>query len=147
MGQLQGYVVEAAVPRFVNKNGSPVPGRNWSQGDRMVDIDQNNVSYVLGADSIANRDRATPLNGIRATLETPALETLCISDMNELMDDFRLPGYSMCALSFSQKQYDESTNWDEETGLKMIKLYVNHPQQILSWVETCEVVQQRRCET
>jgi hypothetical protein len=51
-GKLQGYVAEAAVPRFVNKNGQPVLGRRWNDDDKMVDTDEDSSYFVPGAESI-----------------------------------------------------------------------------------------------
>ena len=58
-----------------------------------------------------------------------------------------LRGYESCALQFSKKQFEESVNTDPSTGYKQITLYVNHPQQMLSWVETCSTVKDKICET
>ena len=118
------------MPRFVRKNGSLNPARNWATGDKMVDTDLNNISYTLGAESIVERDRSIPLNGVRVSMEVPALETLCLSANNEEIVNFVLPGYGICALQFSNRQFEESINSDPDssTGYKMINLNVNHPQ-------------------
>lgn len=53
----------------------------------------------------------------------------------------------MCALQFSKRQFESSVNTDPVTDEKVIKLYVNHPQMILSWIETCQTVKEKYCET
>ena len=69
--------------------------------------------------------------------------------VGEEPDDRILEGYSSCALIFTQREFEYSTGFDELTGFKQIKLYVNHPSAILSWIETCSnrVEDERVCET
>lgn len=143
-GRLQGFVAEAAVPRFVNKNGQST-GKNWGEGDRMVDTDEDKRSYLAGSESVQNRDKAIPLVGERKTLDEPAMQTLCVKEDDSVSIDFVLEGYQTCALQFTQRQFEQSIN--EENGKKMITLYVNHPQQINSFVETCRAVRDLACET
>jgi hypothetical protein len=111
----------------------------------MVDTDEDQSTFTVGSEITKNRDKNQPLVGSRQTLEEPALQKLCVKKDDSVSTDFILNGYQTCALSFTQKQFQESIN--EENGKKMISLYVNHPQQITSWVETCRTVGQLSCET
>jgi hypothetical protein len=94
----------------------------------MVNTDEDTTSFLLGAESVQNRDRAIPLDGVRENLSQPAMQTMCIKDDDGNADDFVLRGYESCALHFSKKQFEQSVNTDPTTGFKQITLYVNHPQ-------------------
>jgi hypothetical protein len=96
------------VPRFVNKNGSLVPGRNWSEGDLLVDTDEDAATYQLGAVSVQSRDKQIPLMGVRKYSTQPAMQTLCTKEPDQNEDDFILKGYETCALQFSSKQFELS---------------------------------------
>lgn len=113
----------------------------------MVNTDEDTTSFLLGAESVQNRDRAIPLDGVRENLSQPAIQAMCIKEDNGNADDFVLKGYESCALQFSKKQFEQSLYTDQTTGFKQITLYVNHPQQMLSWVETCQTVKNKICET
>ncbi len=75
------------------------------------------------------------------------METYCIKDPDGNADDFVLQGYGSCALQFTQRQFDQSVNTDPDTGYKQINLYVNHPTQMNSWIEVCQTVRDKLCET
>jgi hypothetical protein len=64
-------VAEAAVPRFVNRNGQQINGRNWGLNDMMVDSDEDYTIYLLGAESL--KDQTLPISGTRDNLDSPAL--------------------------------------------------------------------------
>ena len=84
--------------------------------------------------------------GVRKYSTQPAMQTLCTKKPDQNEDDFILKGYETCALQFSAKQFELSQNVDEN-GFKIITLYVNHPSEMLSWVETCQTVKDKVCET
>jgi len=74
------------------------------------------------------------------------MQSLCSKDPDGNIDDFILKGYESCVLQFSAKQFEQSLNIDEKKR-KKLTLYVNHPSQMLSWVETCYPKDERVCET
>ena len=66
LGGLQGYVAEAAVPRFVSRNGELNEDRNWSEKDKMINISTpNSFDEFLETE---NRLTYRPLAGYRRTL-------------------------------------------------------------------------------
>lgn len=135
------------MPRFVLNDGTLVPGRKWSDNDRMVDEDKDPNTYPIFGDSVANRDKNFPLVGVRSYITEPAPQILCSKYPDGNMDEFVLKGYESCALQFSKKQYEQSSSSDIITGAKQIALYVNHPTLMLSWVEVCKTVGDLSCKT
>lgn len=111
----------------------------------MVDVDGDNTTYLPGSESVLERDKEVPLTGIRENFNEPAMQMLCTKQDEGVSTDFVLEGYQTCALQFSKRQFEQSIN--EEDGKKMITLYVNHPSQMNSWVETCQTVSKMICET
>lgn len=57
-------------------------------------------------------------------------ENKCENWGDESIDDVSLNGYQTCVLRFTKQEYDLAPNNE-------IDLYVNHPTDMLSWIETC----------
>lgn len=98
--------MEAAVPRFVTKEGDPVAGRDWSKDDMMVNDDEDDTTFLLGSDFVRDRDLEIPLYGVRNRFDEPAMLPLCRQDPDGNIDDFILEAYSTCALQFSKRQFE-----------------------------------------
>ena len=56
------------------------------------------------------------------------------------LDDRILKGYEFCTLGFTKRDFNRARDGK-------ITLYVNHPTRILSWIETCSTVEEKKCET
>lgn len=67
---MQGFVAEAAIPRFVSKQGTVNNERNWGIFDRMVDTDLSRENYDVLI-TTENRNILKPLAGFRRSLLDP----------------------------------------------------------------------------
>lgn len=87
---LTGYVAEAAVPRFVSKNGNVNGDRNWAEGEakkeKMVDTDGYRQTYLrvdqtcIGTDCTKNsayRNEFTPLSNVRESTKEMIFSDPC----------------------------------------------------------------------
>jgi len=62
--RIAGYVVEAAIPRFISREGNLVAQNDWGISDRLVDDDGSMLTHKED-DKMQNRDMEKPLFGAR----------------------------------------------------------------------------------
>lgn len=134
------------MPRFVNRNGNLVFGRNWALDDRMVNVDEDTDQWTQGDETVKVRDVSFPLVGERKRIDEIALQPMCQQLYDGELYDFIIRGYDSCALQFTQRQFNESI-YEDEDGTKLINVYINHPSEVNSWIETCTTINDRICET
>ena len=135
---LTGFVAEAAVPRFVTKSGQKNSARSWNLLDLMVDIDDNKTTYEESTQT-QNRQNGVPNSGIRDTYGEMVFSSKCpLYGGND--DDRSLIAYTHCAVELTPIEF-------RFNGNEPIELYINHPSQIYSFIETCEISGSLRCWT
>jgi len=91
-GGLTGYVAEAAVPRFVSKNGNLNTDRDWTTGEKMIDQDQERDSYD-DSEGTLNRNMDEPLGGFRKSTNEMIFTEPCLHYGTET-DDRLAPAYT-----------------------------------------------------
>ena len=74
LGGLEGFVAEAAVPRFVDRLGAVNTLRNWGELDKMRDTDAKPWTYEFFMETV-DRNPYKPNSGFRRSLGTP-IETV-----------------------------------------------------------------------
>lgn len=101
-GLMNGFVAEAAIPRFVSKDGTVNNERNWAQFDRMVDTDTTVDNYDL-LTSTDNKNVLKPNAGFRRSLLDP-LDTVGCKVYDGI--DRILPGYESCSFELTKRDYE-----------------------------------------
>ena len=66
---MRGFVAQAAIPRFLAKTGQLNKDRDWTTGDKMIDLDGQASSYDIKT-TTENRNIFKPLDGFRRSLFT-----------------------------------------------------------------------------
>lgn len=125
---MQGFVAEAAIPRFVSKQGTVNTERNWSIFDRMVDSDSNRNNFDLLA-STENRNILKPLAGFRESLLDPVDTNKCKVYGSGI--DRVLSAYDSCSFEITERDYFNNK-------YEPIRLYVDTPRSVYAYIETCK---------
>ena len=132
-------MAEAAIPRFVDKNGVVNPVRNWGEKEKMVNRDSDSKTYDI-ASTTQDRNPFRPLDGFRRTLETAVETRRCTPDSTGGPEDRILQGYQGCSFELTKRDF-------ERNNLEPIVLYVDTPRSMYSFIETCKAGGQKLCDT
>ena len=135
-GNVQGFVAEAAIPRFVSNQGTVNNERNWSLYERMVDIDGNPNNYDLLL-STENRNILKPVAGFRRSLLDPLDTVQCRKAEGT---DRVLAAYDSCSFELTSRDY-------ERNSFDPIRLYVDTPLSVYAYIETCKTTGEQLCDT
>jgi hypothetical protein len=130
LGGLQGFVAEAAIPRFITKNGQINGDRSWATGEKIVSEDDDLETFDFFVPT-KNRNPAKPLKGFRRNLGHIIETQICdFNDVETSTVDRVLPGYSECSFEITRKEF-------ELNNFEPIVLYVDTPLSVVSFIETC----------
>ena len=121
-------MAEAAIPRFVDKNGVVNLIRNWGEKEKMVNRDGDSKTYDIASTTI-DRNRFRPLDGFRRTLETAVETRRCAPDSTGGPEDRILKGYQGCSFELTKRDF-------ERNNMEPIVLYVDTPRSMYSFIET-----------
>jgi len=125
---MRGFVAEAAVPRFVSKQGTVNGFRRWDILDKMINLDDEKATYDLLSSS-ENRSVFKPLAGFRKSL-LDYVDTEQCAEYGDLGIDRVLAGYKTCSFSISERDF-ANNNYEP------IVLYADTPRQMYQFFETC----------
>jgi len=144
LGNVSGYVAEAAVPRFVQGNGSIVNFRDWASGDRIVDTDDERSTFA-SSERMQDRDRTIPPGGLRYSLEQMRPLKFCpetTSDEDQDEDDRKVSAYESCVFELTEADFRRAEHYNG-----YVDIYIDHKVELLGWIETCRVKEGGECIT
>jgi hypothetical protein len=122
LGGLQGFVAEAAIPRFITKNGQVNSDRDWTDGEKIVSKDSSTETYDFFSQT-QDRNLAKPLKGFRRNLGHIVDTQICKFSEEVASVDRKLGGYSECSFEITAKEF-------ELNNFEPIVLYVDTPLEV-----------------